>query len=215
VGINLNPAALLFSNQNYNEMETRQKVLKFFYPAIMGFTRLLKKNADVIFNQEKKDTIVSFYSLKFNSIDGKEVSFNQFKGKKVVLVNVASFCGYTSQYDELEKLYEAKKDKLVILGFPANNFGDQEPGKDEDIASFCRLDYGVTFPIFKKSSVLKPDQNPVYAWLSDPNLNGWNRWHPGWNFCKYVVDEHGRLTHYMGSSVSPLGPEMKNALGLK
>lgn len=193
-------------------METRQRVMKFLYPALMGITKLVKKNADVITNKEKKDPEVSFYSLKFKANDGKEVSFDQFKGKKVVLVNVASFCGYTSQYDDLEKLYEAKRDKLVILGFPANNFGAQEPGKDEDIASFCRLDYGVTFPIFKKSSVLKPDQNPVYAWLSDPKLNGWNKKMPMWNFCKYVVDENGRLTNFFGSSISPAGPEMKEAL---
>jgi glutathione peroxidase len=125
---------------------------------------------------------------------------------------VASFCGYTGQYDGLEKLYEANKNKLVILGFPANNFGAQEPGKDEEIASFCRLDYGVTFPIFKKSSVLKPDQNSVYKWLSDPQLNGWNNKTPMWNFCKYVVDENGTLTHFFGSAIAPDSKEMTEAI---
>src|ERR1700722_6745611 len=98
-------------------METKQKVLKFFYPAIMGLTRLTGKNANIASNKEKKEPLVPFYSLKFNTTDGKEVSFEQFRGKKVVLVNVASFCGYTSQYDALEKLYEGQKDKLTILGF--------------------------------------------------------------------------------------------------
>jgi glutathione peroxidase len=193
-------------------METRQKVLKFLYPAIMGLTKLTKKNADALSNKEMKDPLVPFYSLRFTTTDGKEVSFEQFKGKKVVLVNVASFCGYTSQYDSLEKLYEGQKAKLAILGFPANNFGAQEPGKDEEIASFCRLDYGVTFPIFKKSSVLNPDSNPVYKWLADPKLNGWNKQAPVWNFCKYVIDENGRLTHFFGSAIAPDSVEMKDAL---
>jgi len=193
-------------------METKQRIMKFLYPALMGITKLANKNADVVSNKEKKEPVVPFYSLKFNTTDGKEVSFEQFKGKKVVLVNVASFCGYTSQYDALEKLYEQRKDNLVILGFPANNFGSQEPGKDEEIASFCRLDYGVTFPIFKKSSVLKPDQNAVYKWLSDPKLNGWNSHVPVWNFCKYVIDEGGRLTNFFGSAIAPDSTEMKEAL---
>ena len=194
-------------------METKQKVLKFLYPAIMGITKLTNKNADVVSNTKKKDPVVPFHSLKFKTTDGKDVSFEQFKGKKVVLVNVASFCGYTSQYDALEKLYEQGKDKVVVLGFPANDFGAQEPGKDEEIASFCRMDYGVTFPIFKKASVLKKDPSPVYKWLSDPKLNGWNDKAPTWNFCKYVVDENGRLTHYFGSAIAPDGKEMKEALG--
>ena len=178
----------------------------------MGLSKLAKKNADVLSNRSGKDPVTSFYDLKFKATDGREVSFQEFKGKKVVLVNVASFCGYTSQYDGLEKLYKEHGDKVVVLGFPANNFGAQEPGKDEEIASFCRLDYGVTFPIFKKTSVLKPDQNAVYTWLSDPKLNGWNSQSPGWNFCKYVVDEQGRLTYFLGSAIAPDSAEMKDAL---
>jgi glutathione peroxidase len=193
-------------------METRQKITKLLYPAIMGFSKLVNRNAEVIVNKDKKEPLVPFYSLKFNTTDGKEVSFEQYRGKKVVLVNVASFCGYTSQYDGLEKLYEKNADKLVILGFPADNFGHQEPGKDEEIASFCRLDYGVTFPIFKKSSVRKPDQNAVYTWLSDPKLNGWNKQSPQWNFGKYVIDEKGRLTHFFGSAIAPDSPEMLQAI---
>lgn len=193
-------------------MDTRQRISKFLYPAIMGLSKLAKKNADVLSNRSGKDPVTSFYDLKFKATDGREVSFQEFKGKKVVLVNVASFCGYTSQYDGLEKLYKEHGDKVVVLGFPANNFGAQEPGKDEEIASFCRLDYGVTFPIFKKTSVLKPDQNAVYTWLSDPKLNGWNSQSPGWNFCKYVVDEQGRLTYFLGSAIAPDSAEMKDAL---
>ncbi len=193
-------------------MTAKQSILKFLYPVTMGLTKMAGKNADVINNDANKQPVVSFYSLKFNTTDGKEVSFEQFKGKKVLLVNVASFCGYTSQYDGLEKLYQEHRDKLVVLGFPANNFGAQEPGKDEEITSFCRLDYGVTFPIFKKTSVLKPDQNPVYKWLSDPKLNGWNTKAPMWNFCKYVVDEKGKLSHFFGSAIAPDSPEVTKAI---
>jgi glutathione peroxidase len=193
-------------------MTTRQKVLKFIEPALAGISRPTGKNAGVRHNTDNKEPVVPFYSLKFNTADGKEVSFEQYRGKKVILVNVASFCGYTAQYAGLEKLYEENKGKVVVLGFPANNFANQEPGKDEEIASFCRLDYGVTFPIFKKSSVLKPEQNAVYTWLSDPKLNGWNKWEPSWNFCKYVVDENGKLTDFFGSAITPESKEMKDAL---
>jgi len=193
-------------------MDVRQKITKFLYPAIMWITRRTKKNADVVLNTDKKEPSVPFYSLRFTNTDGKEVSFEEYKGRKVVLVNVASYCGYTSQYDGLEKLYEERRDKLVILGFPANNFGEQEPGKDEEIAAFCRRDYGVSFPIFKKTSVLNPDQNPVYHWLTDPKLNGWNNQPPGWNFYKYVVDENGRLTYVLGSAIAPDSAEMMEAV---
>jgi glutathione peroxidase len=193
-------------------MNTRQRIAKFLYPMIMRVSKRKKKNTDVITNTAMIDPLVSFYSLKFNLTDGKEISFDQFKGKKILLVNVASFCGYTSQYEGLEKLYKENQDKLFVLGFPANNFGAQEPGKDEEIASFCRLDYGVTFPIFKKSSVLKPDQNPIYDWLSNKKLNGWNDQPPGWNFCKYVVDENGRLTNFFGAAIAPESMEILAAV---
>ena len=193
-------------------MDARQKISKFLYPAIMSISKLVKKNADVISNTGNKEPKVPFYSLKFNTSDGKELSFEQFKGKKVVVVNVASFCGYTNQYDGLEMLYKEHGDKIAVLGFPANDFGAQEPGKDEEIASFCRLDYGVTFPILKKSSVLKPDQNAVYTWLTDPKLNGWNSQAPGWNFCKYVIYEKCRLTNFFGSAIAPDSKEMLDAV---
>ena len=194
-------------------METSQHIQKFLYPVIMWFSKLTKKNTDILSNKLKTEALVSFYSLKYLTNEGKEISFKQYRNKKVLLVNVASFCGYTSQYEGLEKLYKENEGRLVILGFPANNFGEQEPGKDEDIASFCRLDYGVTFPIFKKSSVSKPDQNPVYTWLSSPKLNGWNDQAPTWNFCKYIVDEQGRLTHFFGAAIAPDTMEIQEAIG--
>ena len=133
----------------------------------------------------------SFYDFKMQDIDGNEVDFDQFKGKKVLLVNVASKCGYTPQYAELQELNERYGDQVVILGFPANNFGGQEPGSNEDIKQFCTENYGVTFQMFDKVSVKGVDKHPLYRWLSDKDLNGWNDKEPSWNFCKYFIDENG------------------------
>ena len=178
----------------------------------MWLSKRANRNTVALRNKAGVKPLVPFYSLKFPTNEGKEFSFESLRNKKVLLVNVASFCGYTLQYDGLEKLYKESEGKLVILGFPANNFGAQEPGKDEDIASFCRLDYGVTFPVFKKSSVLKPDQNEVYTWLSDQKLNGWNTKAPDWNFCKYIIDEQGILTHFFGAAIAPESPEIQSAI---
>ena len=131
------------------------------------------------------------------------------KGKKVLLVNTASNCGYTSQYSELQELYEKYKGKLEIIGFPANDFKEQEKGSDEEIAQFCKVNFGVSFPLMKKSVVIKStDQNPVFKWLSDSTQNGWNQKEPSWNFSKYLVDEKGVLTNYFDPSVSPLSEEV-------
>lgn len=156
---------------------------------------------------------VSFYSLKDTAIDGTVFDFDRLKGKKVMLVNTASDCGYTGQYDDLQKLSEQYKDKLVVIGFPANDFKEQEKGSDEEIAAFCRINFGVSFPLMKKSQVKKgPGQNKIFEWLTDPARNGWNNKQPSWNFCKYIVDEHGRLTNYFESTIEPLGKEIKAAL---
>jgi len=122
-----------------------------------------------------------------------------------LLVNTASDCGYTDQYAGLQKLSEKFEDKLVVIGFPANDFKQQEKGTDKEILEFCKANYGVSFPLMQKSSVLhSATQNPVYKWLTDSSLNGWNNKPPSWNFTKYVVDENGVLTNYFGPSISPL-----------
>jgi len=149
-----------------------------------------------------------FYEFTLNDIDGKPVNFSQYKGKKLLIVNVASKCGYTPQYAELQELYEAYKDDLTILAFPANNFGGQEPGTNEDIKTFCTENYGVSFPIFEKISVKGVDKHPLYRWLSDKNLNGWNSTEPSWNFCKYFIDEKGDLVKFFPSSVKPMDEEI-------
>ncbi|MBK7561114.1 MAG: glutathione peroxidase [Chitinophagaceae bacterium] len=193
-------------------MTYRQKMLKAVYPALMWFTKLTGKNTKELSN---KDVIppVSFYTLQGVLNNGDTVLFNSFRDKKVLLVNTASDCGYTNQYEDLQKLSEQYKDKLVVIGFPANDFKEQEKRADKDIAEFCKLNFGVTFPLMQKSIVIKSaQQNPVFQWLSDSTKNGWNKRYPSWNFSKYLVNEKGVLTNYFGSSVSPLSKEVVAAI---
>lgn len=146
----------------------------------------------------------TFYNFKMKDINGKEVDFSEFKGKKLLIVNVASKCGYTKQYAQLQELYAEHGDKIMILGFPANNFGGQEPGSNEEIKEFCSTEFGVTFPMFEKISVKGFDKHPLYRWLSDASQNGWNNEEPSWNFCKYFINEKGELVKFFPSSVTPL-----------
>lgn len=197
---------------NTKNMTLRQRVLKAIYPAWMWYQKAKGRNVTRLSNDATQPP-VSFYSLKTIANNGAEVNFSQYKGKKVMLVNTASDCGYTDQYDELQKLYEQNKDKLIILGFPANDFKHQEKGTDEEIAQFCRVNYGVTFPLMKKSIVKKGDeQNIVFKWLTDSTQNGWNNKPPAWNFAKYLVNENGVLINYFGSSVSPLSNDVLDAI---
>ena len=193
-------------------MTIKQKILKKFYPILMLSNKLLKKNSTTLSNNNKIPSS-SFYDLKAVSISNKEIYFDEFKNKKVLIVNTASDCGYTAQYDELQKLYNNNKAKLVVLGFPSNNFGNQEKGDDKEIAEFCKINYGVSFLIMKKTNVVKnSDQNNVFDWLTDPHKNGWNNHQPEWNFCKYFVNEKGILTHYFGPAVSPLDSKVLSVL---
>ena len=155
-------------------------------------------------NIDNMMTVKNFHDFKLKNIDGEEVDFSQFQGKKVLLVNVASKCGYTSQYAELQELHEKHGAKITVLGFPANNFGGQEPGTEEEIKSFCSENFGVTFPMFQKLSVKGVDKHPLYRWLSDKDLNGWNDKEPAWNFSKYLIDEDGKLLDFFPSAVSPM-----------
>lgn len=156
---------------------------------------------------------MSFYSLSATRNDGGRIDFTSLRGKKVMIVNTASECGYTNQYEDLQNLHERFGDRLVILAFPANDFKEQEKGTDEEIAQFCKVNYGISFPLMKKSVVVRsPGQNPVYVWLTDPAKNGWNGKQPSWNFSKYLVDEEGRLTHYFDPSISPTSDEVLEAV---
>jgi glutathione peroxidase len=203
---------VFYVNRNSKDMTVRQKVLKAIYPAFMWFTRVRGKNVLQLKNVEKTPPI-SFYSLRGTLNNGDTLNFESLKGKKVMIVNTASDCGYTDQYDALQKLYEMNKDSLVVIGFPANDFKEQEKRTDEEIAQFCRKNFGVTFPLMKKSVVKKtPEQNDIFKWLTDSSQNGWNTKQPSWNFSKYIVNENGVLTNYFGSSVSPLSKEVNEAI---
>jgi glutathione peroxidase len=147
-------------------------------------------------------TTSSLYDLKMNSLEGKSIDFSQYKGKTLLIVNTASECGYTPQYADLQKLQEAYGSKIIILGFPANNFGGQEPGTNTEIASFCKKNYGVTFQMFEKISVKGADQHPLYAWLKDKTGQ-----EPSWNFCKYLVKPDGTVKFFK-SSVNPLDSQI-------
>ena len=200
------------TTKNSNSMTTRQKILKAGYPAMMWFTKLTGVNSKSITNKGVTAP-ESFYNLPATLIDDSTINLDQYKGKKILLVNTASDCGYTGQYEQLEKLYQQHREKLVILGFPANDFKGQEKGTDFAIASFCKLNYGVSFPLFKKSKVINgTDQNEIFKWLSQKNKNGWNEQAPTWNFCKYLIDEQGRLTHFFASSVEPSSQEVLAAI---
>ena len=199
-------------NRNSKHMTYRQKVLKAIYPAWMWWAKLRGKNVTELSNEQKTPQ-VSFYSLRGTLNNGSELDFASLKDKKVLLVNTASDCGYTDQYDDLQKLYETYKGKLVIIGFPANDFKEQEKGSDEEIAQFCKQNYGISFLLMKKSIVIKATgQHEVFKWLTDSTQNGWNNKPPSWNFTKYVINEKGALTNYFGSSVPPLSKEVLAAI---
>jgi glutathione peroxidase len=153
----------------------------------------------------------TLYDFKVKSIDGRDFDLSQLKGKKVLIVNTASKCGNTPQYADLEKLYETYKDKnFIIIGFPANNFMHQEPGTNEEIATFCKVNYGVTFPMMEKISVKGDDINPLYAWLTQKSQNGTLDADVSWNFQKFMVDENGHVVGYVKPSTKPMSDEIVN-----
>ncbi|MBA2330855.1 MAG: glutathione peroxidase [Flavisolibacter sp.] len=151
----------------------------------------------------------SIYDFKVNGLEGKEIDFSAFKGKNLLIVNTASKCGYTYQYEDLEKLSQRYKDKLVVIGFPANNFGEQEPGSNEEIVDFCKRNYGVTFLMAEKVSVMGNDAHPIFKYLTeeakkigtqDPVIK--------WNFTKFLIDKNGKLVKVFPSKVKPLDEEI-------
>lgn len=166
----------------------------------------------IIMAQDSVPAIFPNFSLK--TLNGTPLETSQYKGKKIIVLNVASECGYTPQYADWQKFYEASQEFVVVIGFPSNDFGAQEPGSGEQIQQFCQKNYGVTFPVVEKVSVKGANQSPVYKWLSDPELNGWNKELPSWNFCKYLIDENGKLVRFFGSNIKPDHPEFLKALGM-
>lgn len=147
-------------------------------------------------------TNANLYDFRIDSLEGKEIDFSQYKGKTLLIVNTASRCGYTPQYEELQKMHELYGNKITILGFPANNFGGQEPGSNLQIAEFCKANYGVTFQMFEKISVKGADQHPLYAWLKEKTGE-----EPSWNFCKYLIKPDGSV-QFFKSSVKPMDKQI-------
>ncbi len=148
-------------------------------------------------------TVNSIHKFSVDSIDGGQIDFAAYSGKKILVVNVASECGYTPQYRQLQDLYEAFRDKLVIVGCPCNDFGGQEPGSAEDIQSFCTVRYGVSFPLTGKLSIKGESPHPLYQWLTRRDQNGVADSEVAWNFCKFLLDEEGKLIKAFPSAVEP------------
>ena len=194
-------------------MTGRQRILKIVYPLWIAFTKLLGKNTKILANGKNIRPVQSIYELSVPLNNGNALPLQAYKGKKLLLVNTASDCGYTNQYDDLQKLYQQYNNQLEIIAFPANDFKEQEKGSDNDIARFCKVNFGVTFPLAKKSVVVKAaDQNKIFNWLTHKAKNGWNEKAPSWNFSKYLIDEQGTLTHYFDPSISPLSDEVIKAV---
>lgn len=179
---------LLFSCQNQAQTKTTKKT-----------------------DKAKTMSASTIYQFKVKDLYGKEFNFSTLKGKKVMIVNTASKCGLTPQYKDLEALYKEYKDKgLVIVGFPANNFAGQEPGSNEEIASFCEMNYGVTFPMMDKISVKGDDMAPIYQFLTQKSKNGVQDSEVQWNFQKYLINEKGELVKVIGPQTLPTDPEVVN-----
>jgi glutathione peroxidase len=153
----------------------------------------------------------SIHDFTFETLDGKKKSFADFKGKKILIVNTASECGFTPQYEGLQKLHEEKSDDVVVIGFPANNFGNQEPGKSDEIATFCKVNYGVTFTMAAKVSVDGENINEIFKWLctqTNPDYDGKIKW----NFEKFLLDENGKLIHRFRSVTKPMSDKLTSKL---
>ncbi len=195
------------------KLNLRQSLLKIFYPFLLGFSKLRGKKVRIIKNENLVAPRMSLYNLSLILNNGNKLPLELLRGKKILFVNSASNCGYTAQYADLQELYETAKEHLEIIGVPSNDFKEQEKGNDEDIAHFCTINFGVAFPLAKKAVVVKSTlQDPVFKWLSEKNLNGWNDRAPSWNFSKYLINEKGVLTHYFDCSISPLSEDVLKAI---
>jgi len=159
-------------------------------------------------NKEVMSVNSSIYNISINSITGAPINFSDFKGKKLLIVNTASECGFTGQYADLEKLHQTYKNKLVVIGVPCNQFGGQEPGSLAEIKSFCEVNYGVTFLLTEKVDVKGENQHPLYKWLTNKELNGSKNSKVRWNFQKYLIDENGNYIDYFYSLTNPMSSKI-------
>ena len=185
-------------------------IAQYLYP--------LRKRLNKLFNAGSSTQVPShantssIHKFRIDGIDGKEIDLAAFKGKKILLVNTASECGFTPQYATLQQLHEKYGSKVAVIGFPSNNFGAQEPGTENEIMNFCERNYGVTFPLSKKIEVTGEHQHPLFRWLTKKELNGWNDKDPNWNFCKYLVDENGKLIQFFSHKMDPMDDKIISAI---
>lgn len=181
-----------------------KKIFLILLSCVAFFNSCAPKKTDVSKAKSKELMGKTIYDYKVEALEeGKEINFADFKGKKILIVNTASECGFTPQYADLEKLSNEYKDKLVVIGFPANNFGGQEPGSNVEIGAFCQKNYGVTFPLAAKVSVKGDDTAPIFKYLTEKELNGVKNTSILWNFTKFLVDENGKLVDSFISTTKP------------
>ncbi len=191
-------------------MNGKQKALQKFYPILLKMGKWLHKNNGVFIKSHNKST--GFYDSNFTTIKSEKINTAAFKGKKILIVNTASACGYTAQYAQLNELAR-KYPHLVIICFPSNDFKQQEKESNEKIAAFCEINFGNKYLLSQKTIVLKRDnQHPIYKWLCDISQNGWNDKAPTWNFCKYLVDESGNLIGLFEAGIEPNDAQITSLL---
>ena len=183
---------------NYKKIKT---LIAVVLAAILTFSIQSKSQSKIIQS-------MSLYNIEINNIDGSPIDLNKYKGKHLLFVNVASECGFTGQYEDLQKLYDTYQDKLMVIGFPCNQFGGQEPGSSDEIQSFCQKNYGVTFLMTEKVDVKGDRQHPLYQWLTKKDLNGVKSTSVKWNFQKYLVDGNGQFVDYFYSITKPLSSKI-------
>ncbi len=174
--------------------------LAFLATSLILFTSISKTKSE--------KNMSSIYNIKINNIDGSPIDLNTYRGKFILFVNVASECGFTGQYEDLQKLYDTYQDKLMVIGVPCNQFGGQEPGSAKTIQTFCKKNYGVTFLITEKVDVKGKNQHPLYEWLTNKDLNGVENTSVKWNFHKYLVDGNGQFLDYFYSITKPLSSKI-------
>lgn len=180
-----------------------KRVFIFLLSAVAFLQSCINQKTEVSQQKTAENMGKTIYDYKVESLDGGEINFADYKGKKILIVNTASECGFTPQYADLEKVYQQYKDKVVIIGFPANNFGGQEPGTNAEIGAFCQKNYGVTFPMAAKVSVKGDDTAPIFKYLTEKELNGVKNTAILWNFTKFLIDENGKLIDTFISTTKP------------
>ena len=188
------------------------KMIKIIAAAILFASCAQAQKNPTMSTNETSLNAASVHSFSVRALDGSTINFADFKGKKILVVNTASECGYTPQYKELQALYEQYKTKLVIVGFPTNNFGGQEPGSNTEIKTFCEKNYGVTFPMADKISVKGNDIAPIYKWLTSKAENGVLDAEIKWNFNKFLLDENGHIIAKFDSGTTPMSEEITGKL---